>query len=130
MPGSARIKNIVLALLFIVSSYNFFRTASEIIKSSQKVDDLKQEVDYLSKQKEKLAQEAAYKQTDEYVEEMARNNLNMVKEGEDLFVVRSKTANDDVKGASVLPENNATDSASAEVPDSKGNWYKWYRLIF
>ena len=74
----------------------------------------------------------AFKKTDEYIEEKARNDLNLIKPGEKVYVVKS--TEDGVSG-NVLSEADVAPSESKETVEGAEenkdeNWYSWYRLFF
>ena len=132
MHGSSHVKYLILSALFIFASVNFTRTTLEILKSSQRLDDLKDEVNELGIQKSQLNNEIEYKQTDDYIDEIARNDLNLVKPGEKVYVIQGDSleagdsgVNSDV---SVLSGFADRTKESSDIADS--NAYQWYKLFF
>ena len=132
MHGSSHVKYLILSALFIFASVNFTRTTLEILKSSQRLDDLKDEVNELGIQKSQLNNEIEYKQTDDYIDEIARNDLNLVKPGEKVYVIQGDNLEADDSGvdseSSVLGEIADRANKNSEISDS--NAYQWYKLFF
>lgn len=87
MAVPAHTKYILISILFILASINFTKTALEILENSKRLDNLSQEVDQMREEKQDYTNKVAYKKTDEYVEEKARNDLNLIRPGEKVYVV-------------------------------------------
>jgi cell division protein FtsB len=125
----AHIKYVVISILFILAAINFTRTTLEILKSSKRLDDLKVEVTQLEEHKNSLEDDIQYKNSDEYVEERARNDLNLVKPGEKVYVVE----NLDLK-VSDNKKDDVLSSFSKKVEErskSQGSYaYQWFELFF
>jgi cell division protein DivIC len=140
MRVTAQLKYILLSVLFIIASVNITRTTLEILKSSQRLESLKNEVSELEKDKAVLENNIAYKKTEEYVEEKARNDLNMIKPGEKIYVVEGFENNlgiPDKDGSNVLSANivnkdskAGAGKASDDTSKKNTNPFQWYRLFF
>ena len=132
MSSNSRFKYILGIIFFTVLSENTVKSALNVLKSKDRLDQVNEEVAVLDKEKKEIEEEIEFKKTDEYIEEKARNDLNLIKPGEKVYVVKS--TEDGVSG-NVLSE---TDVAPAELretaEDTKENkdenWYSWYRLFF
>ena len=125
----AHLKYIVISILFVLAAINFTRTTLDILKSSKRLDDIRSEVSDLEEKKTKLEDDIEYKKSDEYVEERARNDLNLIKPGEKVYVVSDLDLSDiDEKTSNVLAEFTERIEKSAKENDS--NAYQWYRLFF
>ena len=120
MRISAKYKHILLSLFLIISSAFFFRTTFTLYKHVRRLEDLEQEVKDLYNKKTMLEESVAYKESDEYIEESARNDLSLIKPGEDVFVVRGLEG--DSKESFVL--------SAVSNHRSKVNLYLWYKLFF
>lgn len=110
MEFPAQIKYIAISLLFILASINFTRTTLSIIKSSRRLDNLQTEVEELENKKISVEQELEYKKSDEYIEQVARNDLNLIKPGERVFVspdVLSTVTEKTNQAASNIEQSNA-----------------------
>ena len=134
MSQDSPIKYIILAILFVVASVNFTKTTLEIVKSSRRLDELRSEVADMDAEKAALQKDIEYKKTDAYVEEKARNDLNMAKEGEKLFVVFDKGANSDdsiaEKDDSEVLSARDTRNGSVSSNTRAQNLLLWYKLFF
>ena len=131
MSKSSRSKYFIGVVLLLAASASFIRSSHDVLKSKDRLDQVKNEVAVLEEDKKKIEEEIEFKKTDEYIEEKARNDLNLIKPGEKVYVV--KTTEKDTAG-NVLSE---TDTAASEKGLDKGNeekknenWYSWYRLFF
>ncbi|RJR27115.1 septum formation initiator family protein [candidate division WWE3 bacterium] len=135
MYGVASIKYIALSVLLVIASVNFTKTTLEIIKSSQRLDDLRDEVSLMEQEKNDLEGSVEFKKSDEYVEEKARNDLNLAKPGEKLFVVKDKGEpqkardTDEPEDSSVLSAFDKLEKQS-DSDKKENNLYLWYRLFF
>jgi cell division protein DivIC len=131
MAFSARGKYILLSVLLILASINFTRTAYDILKSSKRLDDLEEEVSGLNSRKQRLQEEIERKKTPEYVEEKARNELNMIKPGEKIVVFVTETLGKN-NNSPVYNENNTNVLSATTVvdPPKSPNPVLWYRLFF
>ena len=107
----AHIKYIALIILFVLGSVNFTRTAIEIMSNSKRLDNLNDEVLSLRQQKDGLEQEVDHKKTDEYVEKAARNDLNMIKPGEKVYII-----------------TQGLKEADTELKVKKASFYDFYSL--
>ena len=85
MSLPARLKYIVLSLLFVFATINFTKTIINVLHNSRRLADINSEVADLKDQEKSLESELSYKKSDEFVVAEARNKLNMVKKGEEIF---------------------------------------------
>ena len=135
MYGAASIKYIALSVLLVIASVNFTKTTLEIIKSSQRLDNLRDEVSSMEQEKSDLEESIEFKKSDEYVEEKARNDLNLAKPNEKLFVVSDK-GDPDKTGEANDKEDSPVLSAfdrreeESDTDKKENNLYLWYRLFF
>lgn len=83
----AHLKYLILTVMFAIASINFTRTTIEILNSSKRLDTMRLEVSALKTRKTTLEQEIAYANSADFIEEKARNQLGMVRTGEDVVVV-------------------------------------------
>ncbi|NMB70136.1 septum formation initiator family protein [candidate division WWE3 bacterium] len=131
MAFSVRGKYILLSILLILASINFTRTAYDILKSSKRLDDLEEEVSGLDSRKQRLQQEIERKKTPEYVEEKARNELNMIKPGEKIVVFVNDALGKTSSAPSYETASSNVLSATDTVATKKSpNLLQWYRLFF
>jgi cell division protein FtsB len=123
----ARYKYLALSALFVLAAINLTKTTLEILKSSKRLDDLQEEVAGLEAEKQTLKDTIRYKETDEYIEEKARNDLNLVKPGEHVYVVEG-VAEDIENGVENVLSSFAKREGEEDFQDS--NIYHWYKLFF
>ncbi len=132
MSSNSRFKYILGIIFFTVLSVNTVKSALNVLKSKDRLDQVNEEVAVLDKEKKEIEEEIEFKKTDEYIEEKARNDLNLIKPGEKVYVVKS--TEDGVSG-NVLSEADVAPSESKETVEGAEenkdeNWYSWYRLFF
>lgn len=128
MAMPAQTKYIVLSILFVLASINFTRTALEILENSKRLDSLSQEVEELESEKKEYKNRVAYKKTDEYIEEKARNDLNMIKPGEKVYVVPQEYKGIDLE-PKVLGQKTDSDGILFGRIDPESNIAKWIKLF-
>lgn len=104
-------------LLGLYLLYVVVKGAFEISRSYSRLDTAKFELEAEKQKNAKLTEKLTYVKSGDYVEKVIRNDLNMVKEGEYLFV--------DEGGDQGKAEANNVDT---EVRIKK-NWEKWLDLI-
>jgi len=121
MAVPAHTKYIFISILFILASINFTKTALEILENSKRLDNLSQEVDEMKGEKQEYQNRVAYKKTDEYVEEKARNDLNLIKPGEKVYVIPQGLRSVDLE-SKVLGQRTV-------VFDEASNVTKWISLF-
>lgn len=157
MKISAQIKYVFLSVFLVFATISFTKTTLDIVKSSKRIDDLNAEVSELEKQKSGLEAEIGYKKTDEYIEERARNDLSLIKPGEEVFVVIEKEEEgaEDLKGGTDAeakagigrddykdnaPNVNGVVAGDSDILSKESthgltsikdsNLYLWYKLFF
>lgn len=119
MSIPAHLKYIILTILFIAASINFTRTALTILKSSERLSAANKEVLSLETKRNGLIGDRDYMQTEEFVETKARNDLNMMKPEEEVFIVKDT----DMQGG---PQREFI----AEGRKEKTNRQLWFSLFF
>ncbi|NMB91276.1 septum formation initiator family protein [candidate division WWE3 bacterium] len=125
MSKVTKFKYMLGTLILFIVSISLIKSSFQVFKSKNRLDVIKREVAELEMEKEQLEQDIKYKQTEEYIEEKARNNLNLVKPGEKVYVV----VGEDVKSSS--SSNVLSGSDEREEKNKKDeNWYSWYKLFF
>ena len=73
-------------LLFLLLAIGFIKTVAETYQAGKKLDDLRDDVAGLETENQGLKKEYAFRQTDDFVEQEARNKLKMVKQGDSVVV--------------------------------------------
>ena len=87
MSKTNRFKYFLGSVLFIALSVGFIKSTFDVLKSKDRLDEISREVVELEAKKAEIEKEIEYKQTSEYIEERARNDLNLIKPGEKVYVV-------------------------------------------
>ncbi len=129
MAVPARTKYIILAVLLTLASINFTRTALEILENSKRLDTLSQEVVQLEEEKQQLERDVVYKNTDEFIEEKARNDLNLIKPGEKVYVIPKELKGEDLQ-AQVAGQKTIAERIKAGNLEGESNIMLWVALFF
>ncbi len=125
MQSKSDIKNlkyIVLSTLLIIASLSFMKTTIFVLKSNQRFEDLRAEVADLEKDKAYINEELEFKKSPDFIEQEARNKLNMLKPNERVYVFEDGTEQKEVLGETA--DTTIVDVASAP------NWKLWADLLF
>ncbi len=115
-------KYILGIIFFLILSATTIKSSFSVLKSKERLDSLNGEVARLEEEMKKIESEIEFKKSNEYIEEKARNDLNLIKPGERVYIVKG---GDDRLG-SVLSDTDQ----KVESEEEKPNWYSWYRLFF
>ncbi|MBU4455040.1 septum formation initiator family protein [Patescibacteria group bacterium] len=117
-----------LAVIVLIS-FPLAKNISQRYKISQEIKELEAEINNLENQNTNLKEFMNYLESDQFVEERARLNLGLKKEGEEVAVISGEPL-----------ENNGNKEESAatgifgiekEEPDEPaGNPRKWWRYFF
>jgi len=131
MLSPARLKYIVISLLLVFGMFNFTRTTMDIIQSSKRLESMQKTVSSLEKKKKALDKELKYKKTTRFVEEQARNRLNMAKRGEDVLVL-PVALRDTYKITSRLetPNGQVMGDTDSMENEERRNFWLWLELFF
>ena len=109
----------VQILIILVGIGLIVSLSRDILRLLRSADELKlaaQKVEELQKESESLAQKKEYYQSESFIEEEARNKLNMVKVGETIVILPPN-----LKEVIGRKENQLTKPLS--------NWYQWLNLF-
>ncbi len=128
----SKLRYVFIPTLLILASISLTRTTVDIVNSSKRLDDLKKDISTLEEEKVDLSKSIEYKNSDAYVEKIARDELNMVKDKEKLFVVK---VNNEEKESKVVENNVLSVSIKREKEDltlanRSENIKSWFRLFF
>ncbi|MGB9911644.1 MAG: FtsB family cell division protein [Microgenomates group bacterium] len=111
---------IIKGLILIFTIYLILKTGSDISKifnAFKKIEKTKAEVLVLEKKKNELLQKKEYYQSEEFIEQEARNKLNMAKPGEIVVILPPDFQK-------FLRKNN--NELSKNIP----SWRQWWQLFF
>ena len=132
MSSISRLKYILGIVFFTILSVNTIKSALNVLKSKDRLDQVNNEVALLENEKKEIEEEIEFKKTDEYIEEKARNDLNLIKPGEKVYVVKNTeegaTGNVLSETDTVAPETQSLGKGNDQKKNE--NWYSWYRLFF
>jgi cell division protein FtsB len=126
-------KYIALSVLLVIAAINFTRTTLEIIKSSKRLDNIKDEISLLEQEKADLEKSIEYKKSDDFIEKTARNELNMAKSGESVYVISGLSKNDSAAnetGSGVLTGNSVAAYQGKPSKSRSENLSMWMKLLF
>jgi len=127
MPRIQSLKHTTISVILVVLSIGLIRSSIAVLQSGKRLEDLKKEVRALVMKKAELERSIEYKKTGEYVEERARNDLNLVKPGEKVYVIVGQESSGS-GGTKVL--SGATSKSKEKSQFNGTNPYKWYKLFF
>lgn len=102
-------------ILIVRLTSNIFR----LFKGIQQINLAEKRVLQLEKEKEELSLKRQYYQSPEFIEEEARNKLNMAKPGETIVILPSDLEE-------LIIKQKARAEANPQVP----HWKKWWKLFF
>jgi cell division protein DivIC len=126
MSKLKQFKYVLFTAILFALSIGFIRSTLSIFKSKERLDSVQKEVAGMEKQVKDLNSDIEYKKTNAYIEEKARNDLNMIKPGEQVYVV--------VDSGKSAPSSNVLGTqdtnAKKESVSKDANWYAWYKLFF
>ena len=117
--GSSNRISLILVLIVVTALFIMVAVSSASLKQqletyNERIQELEEEIAEEQARAEELEEYSVYTQTDEYVEETAREKLGLVKEGEILF----KNDGDSYTSSdSEADGEDASDDESAEVTD-------------
>lgn len=77
---------IAVIVMTIIVGYSVYNMKIELNENKEKIESLNKELDDQEKRKEEIAEYQEYIQTDEFVEDTAREKLGLVYEDEVVFI--------------------------------------------
>ena len=130
MSSTSRLKYILGIIFFTVLSVNTIKSTSYVLRSNDRLDQAHNEVTILKDERKQIEEDIDFKKTDEFIEEKARNDLNLIKPGERVYVVKDigKDTTGSVLSDTVVLEDEGLKENSKKKRNE--NWYSWYRLFF
>lgn len=111
--------NVFIIILSLFLIFSLFKVGKELIKRhaiNQEISDLNKQLTAVSQEKDKLKDLISYLETDKYVEEQARLQLNLSKPGEKRIDLTSDR------------NNQVTEISNTE--EDLANWRKWFNYFF
>ncbi len=106
---------IIVGGIFLI--FNLFRDILRLIRASEQIKLAEKKVEELEKETEELRHKREYYKSKDFIEEQARNKLNMAKPGEIIVI---------------LPPNieEVLGQGKEFSPPQLPNWKKWWQLFF
>ena len=120
------VRNLAISAILLILSIGLIRSSFQVYRGVKRMNDLESEVVGLQSKKRELETSIEYKKTEQYIEEKARNDLNLIKPGESVYVI-SGPGSEDYSDKKVL-SGSSERLGKKRIEDA--NWYKWYRLFF
>lgn len=107
-------------LIIIVGAlliFNLVRDIHRLLRASDQIKFAEKKAQDLEKENRELVEKKKYYQSPEFIEEQARNKLNMAKPGETIVI---------------LPPNieEIFGKTKKETPVQLPNWQRWWKLFF
>jgi len=111
-----RLVQVIIILIGVGLIVSLSRDIVRLLRSGEELDLAKQKVIESEQERTNLEQKKEYYQSEEFVEEIARNKLNMAKEGETIVI---------------LPENirDILGYKDSQLPEFVPNWKQWLNLF-
>ena len=101
----------------------------EIVKSSKRLDDVKDDISLLGQQKADLEKSIEYKKSGDFIEKIARNELNLAKSGESVYVISGLVKDEgNIKenGSAVFVRQKESKPMAVRIK----NLNLWFKLLF
>lgn len=115
---SKRIGFIILMILIFIAAISLIRQTTEALQAGTRLDKATEELTALQDQNRQLKNRLTNVQTVNFVEEQARNKLNLARPNETIVIIAQADIN-----ALINPPKSATESA-------KPYWQGWLDLFF
>lgn len=112
----------IITIVIVISIVYFLVAFADLILSSHRLnyraDELRWKIERLRQENTDKQERAAYLQTDPAIEELARQELGLVREGETAVVI-----------VNPRPAVSATGGPSNFIVTIEPNWRRWWRLF-
>lgn len=119
----------VMVLCFLILFFLSFPLIGKLKKEQQvnkEIKSLKEEISEIEGENRELDKLIEYLESDQFLEEQARLNLGLKKEGEEVLVIKEGREEGRVAGIS----ENGEESGKAETKTEVSNPIKWWRYFF
>ncbi len=120
-----------LAILILIS-FPLAKAISQRYKINREIKELQEEIENINKKNTNLKNAIEYLKSDQFVEEQARLNLGLRKQGEEVIVIQNNSEE--------IPENNISGKEKIifnipglekEIPPKKvSNLQRWWNYFF
>lgn len=127
----------VLLLEIVILLFFGFKVTKEVLKKraiEREISRLEADIGRLTRDQDKLSSLLSYVRTDGFVEQEAREKLNLAKEGESLLLApqvdAASSSEGAVAGANVAPAEDAPASLSGATAPPASHLKLWWRYFF
>lgn len=112
-----RLINLFVFIIGISLIVNLSRNILKTLKASNQIKQAEKRAEELAKEQQSLLEKSQYYQSEAFIEEEARNKLNMSRPGEEIVI---------------LPPNvsRILSQKMPNLPQEVPNWQKWWNLFF
>lgn len=109
-----------LVLFFV--SYKLFEQTYKQNQINQDIAQMQEEIGRLNQDNQDLSELISYLQTDDFKEKEAKDKLNLIKEGENLVLIKEKEVRKE--------EPKTEEKNSPEIVIDRPVYYYWWQLFF
>jgi len=128
---SKQITFTVIGLLIIVFiSIPLAKNVSKQYKVNKEIDSLKNEIDDLGNKNLQFKSLIGYMQSDQFVDEKARLNLNYKQAGESVVVIKNEDERDTIVGNTSRLSDTTSAEGNNQNLKSNNNFQKWLKYFF
>lgn len=118
------ILSIIGLIIIILISFPLAKNVSKQYKVNKEIESLKTEINGLQNKNSQLKNLISYIQSDQFIDESARKNLNYKKAGENVVIINNvETAEKKDDGLAV---NNSQNETSAMIENNADKWVKYF----
>ncbi len=107
--------NWILLILSIILAINIIRTFTDLSRQEGIIKEAEDRLQKVQEEKGTLQKNLAKVESQEFIEQEARNKLNLGREGEVVLI---------------LPSVSPLTSPTPIPPDTSSNWQRWMRMFF
>lgn len=93
MRRKLTLKNLIILVLSVIFVVSFVRQEKTMKRIEQEREIKQEQLQELEEKNERLQEENAKAQSDEYLEQLARERLNMIKDGETSVEIKTVDSN-------------------------------------
>ena len=118
------ILSIVGLIIIILISFPLAKNVSKQYKVNKEIESLKMEINGLQNKNSQLKNLISYIQSDQFIDESARKNLNYKKAGENVVIINNVETTE--KKDDGLAVNNSQNETSAVIENNADKWVKYF----
>lgn len=116
----------LLLLIFIWSSISLVKIIYRKHQLGKEIDNLKAELEKTQQRGQEISQLLQYFGSQDYVEQQAKEKLNLKKEGESVVMIPEAAINQEVQSQAASLANSAVSSSLV----NESNLIKWWNFFF